>query len=101
MPIRRTLAIVGCSLAGASAIALAMPATASAGCLLGIPGSVCDYGVLTAPGSTGVLNTTAGSNGVGNLGGPSWGLLNIGPGNIGTANVGAGHVGVLGGLLGP
>jgi hypothetical protein len=106
MPIRRTLAVLGCSLAGASAIALAMPATASAGCLLGIPNVVCDNGILTAPGSTGVLNTSPGSLGIANLGGPSWGVANIGGFNAGAANIGGfnagaanigtGHTGLLG-----
>ena len=52
----RSTVIFGCSLLGAGAIAMAVPATSNAACLLGIPGVVCTNGVLNTPTSTGILN---------------------------------------------
>jgi PPE-repeat protein len=102
----RSTVILGCSLLGAGAIAIAAPATSNAACLFGIKSLVCDNGVLTSPGSAGILNFGPGSTGIGNLGPANTGLLNIGAGNTGAANIGilntgAANIGVLKtGLLG-
>ena len=102
----RPLVIFGCSLVSAGALALAVPATSHASCLLGIPSLVCNNGVLSSPGSAGILNIGPGSTGIGNLGPGNTGLLNIGAGNIGAANIGIANVGAAGigvlkhGLLG-
>jgi PPE-repeat protein len=106
MPKLRSLTILGCSLLGAGAIAMVAPATSSASCLFGIQGGVCDYGVLTTPGSTGIANFGPGSTGILNMGPANtgaanfgtfnWGLGNIGVGNVGGLNLGAGHTGLLG-----
>jgi hypothetical protein len=106
MPKFRSLVIVGCSLLGASTIAMANPAASNAACLLGLQNVVCNNGILSVPGSTGIINTAPGSsgilnlgplnNGIGNIGGLNTGLLNIGVGNTGAANLGTGHHGLLG-----
>jgi PPE-repeat protein len=85
MPKLRSLTILGCSLLGAGAIAMIAPATSNAACLFGIQGGVCDYGILTTPGSTGIVNFGPGSTGI----------LNLGPGNTGAANFGALNTGLL------
>ncbi|HEX4586969.1 MAG TPA: hypothetical protein VH185_03260 [Mycobacterium sp.] len=110
MSVIRSTVIFGCSLLGASAISMAVPAISSADCLLGLQNVVCNNGVLSVPTSTGIINTGPFSsgilnlgpvnNGIGNIGGFNTGLLNIGAFNTGAANIGTGHVGVLGGLLG-
>jgi hypothetical protein len=106
MSVIRSTVILGCSLLGAGAIAIAVPATSNAACLLGIKSLVCDNGVLTSPGSAGILNIGPGSTGIGNLGPGNTGLLNIGGANVGAANIGVGNIGVAGigvgkrGLLG-
>jgi hypothetical protein len=82
----RSTVIFGCSLLGAGAIAMAVPATSNAACLLGIQSLVCNNGVLSSPGSTGI----------GNIGAFNTGLLNIGVGNVGGVNLGNLHHGVLG-----
>jgi len=84
----RPLVIFGCSLAGASAIALAAPAISSAdNCLLGIKGLVCTNGILNSD--------TLGPNiGIGNSGGFNGGILNSGLGNVGILNQGALNQGV-------
>jgi Pentapeptide repeats (8 copies) len=102
----RSAVIFGCSLLGASAIAVAVPATSNAACLLGIKSLVCNNGVLSSPGSTGIINTGPGSTGIlnlgpfntgiGNIGAGNTGLLNIGAGNVGAVNVGVLHHGLLG-----
>ena len=93
MSILRPFVILGCSLAGASAIALAVPATSNAACLLGIPSLVCHNGILSSPGSAGILNIGPGSTGVANLGPGNTGAANVGAGNWGLANIGIGNVG--------
>jgi hypothetical protein len=106
MPVIRSTVILGCSLLGAGAIAMAVPATSNAACLLGISSLVCNNGVLSTPGSTGILNLGPGNTGVGNIGAANTGLLNIGIGNFGAANIGNFNSGALGlgnfhtGLLG-
>jgi len=92
----RSTVIFGCSLLGASAIAMAVPATSNAACLLGITGLVCNNGVLSSPTSTGILNLGPANTGIGNIGAFNTGLLNIGAFNTGAANLGVGHVGILG-----
>src|ERR1700676_5498386 len=92
----RSTVIFGCSLLGASAIATAVPATSNAACLLGIKSLVCNNGVLSSPGSTGIINTGPLNTGVGNIGIGNTGLLNIGAGNVGGVNLGTGHHGLLG-----
>jgi PPE-repeat protein len=85
MPSLRPLVILGCSLAGAGAIALAVPATSSAACLFGIDGLICTNGILNS-----------GPNvGIGNSGGFNGGILNSGLGNVGIINNGAANQGVL------
>lgn len=96
MPKFRSIVIVGCSLLGASTIAMANPASSNAACLLGLSSVVCNNGVLTTPGSTGILNLGPGNTGVGNLGIGNTGLLNIGDFNQGAANLGTFHHGLLG-----
>ncbi len=93
MPKLRPLIIFGCSLVGASAMALAVPVTSNAACLFGIQGLVCNNGVLSSPGSVGILNIGPGSTGIGNLGPANTGLLNIGGLNTGAANIGIGNTG--------
>jgi hypothetical protein len=106
MSVLRSTVILGCSLLGAGAIAIAAPATSNAACLFGIKSLVCDNGILTSPGSAGILNIGPGSTGVGNLGPFNTGLLNIGAGNTGAANIGVFNTGLAGiggfgkGLLG-
>ena len=46
MPFIRSTVIFGCSLMGAGAIAMAVPATSNAACLLGIQDLVCNDGIL-------------------------------------------------------
>ena len=89
----RSTVIFGCSLLGASAIAVAVPATSNAACLLGITGLVCNNGVLSSPGSTGIVNTGPFSTGILNLGPLNTGIGNIGAGNTGLLNIGGGNVG--------
>jgi PPE-repeat protein len=82
MPALRPFVLFGCSLVGASAIALAVPATSSAdNCLLGVQGLVCDTGIL----NFGVPGTQVG---IGNSGGFNGGILNSGFGNVGVLNQG-------------
>ncbi len=106
MSVIRSTVILGCSLLGAGAIAIAAPATSNAACLFGIKSLVCDNGVLSSPGSAGILNFGPGSTGIGNLGPGQTGLLNIGGLNAGAANIGVGNIGLAGigvgkrGLLG-
>jgi hypothetical protein len=102
----RSTVILGCSLLGAGAIAMAVPATSNAACLLGISSLVCNNGVLSSPGSTGIINTGPGSTGIlnlgpantgiGNIGAFNTGLLNIGTANTGGLNLGNFHSGILG-----
>lgn len=97
MPKLRSIVIVGCSLLGASTIAMANPAASNAACLLGLSGTVCNNGVLnTSPTSTGIANLGPFNNGIGNIGAGNTGLLNIGALNTGALNLGVGHVGLLG-----
>ena len=96
MPVIRSAVILGCSLLGAGAIAMAVPATSNAACLLGISSLVCNNGVLSTPGSTGVLNLGPGNTGIGNIGAFNTGLLNVGIGNTGGLNFGNFHSGLLG-----
>lgn len=118
MPKLRSFTILGCSLMGAGAIALAVPATASAeNCLLGIRGLVCTNGILNSEmpgpnvgiGNSGGFNGGILNSGLGNVGVLNQGALNQGIGNLGTANQGilnggTGRQGVLnfggGSLLG-
>src|SRR2546430_15363379 len=66
----RPFVLFGCSLVGASAIALAVPATSSAdNCLLGIHGLVCTNGILNS-------NTLGPNIGIGNSVGINRGILN-------------------------
>jgi PPE-repeat protein len=88
MPTLRPLVIFGCSLAGASAIALAVPATSSAACLLGIQGLVCTNGILNSGPNVGIGNSGGLNGGVLNSGIGNNGTLNQGIGNLGTANQG-------------
>jgi PPE-repeat protein len=89
MPVIRSTVILGCSLLGAGAIAMAVPATSSAdNCLLGIQGLVCTSGLLNnslVPGS---------QIGIGNSGGFNGGILNSGVGNVGVLNSGVGNQGI-------
>jgi PPE-repeat protein len=88
MPSLRPLVILGCSLAGASAIALAVPATSSAdNCLLGVQGLVCTSGILNS-------NTLGPNIGIGNSGGFNGGILNSGVLNTGVLNSGIGNQGI-------
>ena|ERR1700738_1516920 len=96
MALMRSTVILRCSLLGAGVIAMAVPATSNAACLLGISSLVCNNGVLSSPGSTCILNLGPGNTGIGNIGIGSFGLLNIGGPNVGAANIGTGHVGLLG-----
>lgn len=96
MPKFRSIVIVGCSLLGASTIAMANPAASHADCLLGLSSVVCNNGVLSTPTSTGILNLGPFNTGIGNLGVGNKGLLNIGDFNTGAANLGTGHHGLLG-----
>jgi hypothetical protein len=96
MPKLRYIVIVGCSLLGASTIAMANPAASNASCLLGLSSVVCNNGVLSTPGSTGILNLGPGNTGIGNIGAGNTGLLNIGARNTGAVNLGVGHHGLLG-----
>jgi PPE-repeat protein len=90
MPSLRPLVILGCSLAGAGAIALAVPATASAeNCLLGIRGLVCTNGILNSDVVPGFPSV-----GIGNSGGLNGGILNSGVGNVGVLNSGIGNQGI-------
>lgn len=92
MPTFRPFVIFGCSLLGAGAVALAMPATSSAdNCLFGVQGLVCTSGLLNnslIPGS---------QIGIGNSGGFNGGILNSGLVNAGVLNSGVGNLGVLNG----
>jgi PPE-repeat protein len=82
MPVIRSTVILGCSLLGAGAIAMAVPATSSAdNCLLGVQGLVCDTGIL----NFGIPGTQIG---IGNSGGFNGGILNSGFGNVGGVNNG-------------
>ncbi|WP_101949967.1 hypothetical protein [Mycobacterium sp. 3519A] len=84
----RPFVIFGCSLVGAGAIAMAVPATSSAdNCLLGIKGLVCTSGVLNS-------NTLGPNIGIGNSGGFNGGILNSGLGNVGILNGGVLNAGV-------
>jgi PPE-repeat protein len=114
----RSFTILGCSLLGAGAVALAVPATSSAdNCLLGVQGLVCTSGILNSNtlgpnigiGNSGGFNGGILNSGVGNVGVLNQGVLNQGIGNLGTANqgilnAGTGRQGVLnfggGSLLG-
>jgi len=88
MPSLRPLVIFGCSLAGAGAIALAVPATSSAdNCLLGVQGLVCTSGILNS-------NTLGPNIGIGNSGGFNGGILNSGVLNNGVLNSGIGNQGI-------
>jgi PPE-repeat protein len=106
MPKLRSLTILGCSLLGAGTIAMVAPATSNAACLFGISGGICDYGILTTPTSTGILNFGPGSTGIanlgpGNTGAANFGALNTGLLNAGVANFGVGNFGIgKTGLLG-
>ena len=72
----RSFVIVGCSLVGAGAIAMAVPATSSAdNCLLGVKGLVCTSGILNS-------NTLGPNIGIGNSGGFNGGILNFGGGSL-------------------
>jgi PPE-repeat protein len=88
MPTIRPFVIFGCSLMGASAIALAIPATSNAACLLGIQGLVCHDGILNS-------STLGPQVGIGNSGGFNGGVLNSGVGNVGILNNGVANAGVL------
>ena len=92
----RSTVILGCSLLGAGAVAMAVPATSNAACLLGISSLVCNNGVLSTPTSTGILNLGPHNTGIGNIGAFNTGLLNIGIGNTGALNSGNFHSGLLG-----
>lgn len=88
MPALRPFVIFGCSLAGAGAIALAVPATSSAdNCLLGVQGLVCTSGIL----NNGIPNSQVG---IGNSGGFNGGILNSGFGNVGILNQGNANQGI-------
>ena len=105
----RSTVILGCSLLGAGAIAIAVPATSSAGCLLGISGLICNDGILNSStlgpqvgiGNCGGFNggilkcDGAGNVGILNSGGPNFGVLNKGLGNAGIGNFGNANKGVL------
>ena len=93
MPTLRPFVIIGCSLVGASAIALAVPATSNAACLLGIQGLVCHDGILNS-------STLGPQVGIGNSGGFNGGVLNAGVGNVGILNNGIANGGVLNGGTG-
>lgn len=88
MPSIRPFVIFGCSLMGAGAIALAIPATSNAACLLGIQGLVCHDGILNS-------STLGPQVGIGNSGGYNGGVLNSGVGNVGILNNGGANAGVL------
>jgi PPE-repeat protein len=116
MPTLRPLVIFGCSLVGASAIALAIPATSSAdNCLLGVQGLVCTNGILnngipgtqigignsggfnggilnSGFGNAGILNNGNLNQGIGNFGNVNQGALNLGNGNSGLLNAGGGSL---------
>jgi len=92
----RSTVILGCSLLGAGAVAMAVPATSNAACLLGISSLVCNNGVLRTPTSTGILNLGPHNTGIGNIRAFNTGLLNIGIGNTGALNSGNFHSGLLG-----
>jgi PPE-repeat protein len=100
----RPLVILGCSLAGAGAIALAVPATSSAdNCLLGVQGLVCSSGILnsnTLGPNIGIGNSGGFNGGVLNSGLLNNGLLNSGVGNQGIGNNGTGNFGILNGGTG-
>jgi PPE-repeat protein len=85
MPVICSTVIFGCSLLGAGAIAMAVPATSNAACLLGIQGLVCTNGILNSGPSVGI----------GNSGGFNGGVLNSGVGNVGILNNGVANQGVL------
>jgi PPE-repeat protein len=88
MPSFRPFMILGCSLVGAGAIAMAVPATSSAdNCLLGVQGLVCQSGILNS-------NTLGPNIGIGNSGGFNGGILNSGVGNVGILNQGVLNQGV-------
>jgi PPE-repeat protein len=114
----RSLTILGCSLLGAGAIAMAVPATSSAdNCVLGVQGLLCDTGIANfgVPGTQigignsggfngGILNSGFGNVGVLNNGNLNQGIGNFGNTNQGALNLGDGHSGLLnaggGSLLG-
>jgi PPE-repeat protein len=84
----RSTVIFGCSLLGAGAIAMAVPAISSAdNCLLGIKGLVCTSGILNS-------NTLGPNIGIGNSGGFNGGILNSGLANVGVLNQGVGNAGI-------
>jgi PPE-repeat protein len=88
MPFIRSTVVLGCSLLGAGAIAMAVPATSSAACLLGISGLICNDGILNS-------STLGPQVGIGNSGGFNGGILNSGVGNVGILNNGVANAGVL------
>ena len=88
MPVLRSTVIFGCSLLGAGAIAMAVPATSNAACLLGISGLICNDGILNS-------STLGPQVGIGNSGGFNGGVLNAGAGNVGILNNGVANAGVL------
>src|ERR1700741_1068980 len=90
MPTIRPFVILGCSLLSAGAIAMAVPATSSAACLLGIKGLACNNGILNS-------NTLGPQVGIGNSGGFNGGILNSGLGNVRILNNRAANGGVLNG----
>jgi PPE-repeat protein len=116
MPALRPFVLFGCSLVGAGAIALAVPATSSAdNCLLGVQGLVCTSGILnngipgtqigignsggfnggilnSGFGNAGILNNGNLNQGIGNFGNVNQGALNLGNGNSGLLNAGGGSL---------
>ena len=84
----RSTVIFGCSLLGAGAVAMAVPATSNAACLLGISGLICNDGILNS-------STLGPQVGIGNSGGFNGGILNSGLGNVGILNNGGANAGVL------
>jgi len=96
MSVIRSTVILECSLLGAGAVAMAVPATSNAACLLGISSLVCHNGVLTSPTSTGILSLGPYNTGIGNIGAANTGLLNVGTLNTGALNLGNFHSGILG-----
>jgi PPE-repeat protein len=111
MPKLRSFTILGCSLIGAGAIAMAVPATSSAdNCLLGVQGLVCTSGILNSNtlgpnigiGNSGgfnggILNSGVLNGGVLNSGASNFGVANQGFGNVGIANLGTANQGILNG----
>lgn len=100
MSLIRSTVIFGCSLLGAGAISMAVPAISSADCLLGISGLICNTGILNSGPSVGIANSGGFNGGILNSGIGNLGVLNSGNLNEGVGNNGNLNQGILNGGTG-